>query len=901
MSTSSALTQTIPADDKARGYIFGTPDGVTYGVYAEAPFAKLGGAEPIGGISRLEQTQSFIKVSPDATLKFTLTGALISAGDMLSRGGADDLISGELYLEVHAYTTSRSFFHTAGGATVTGTATRWVPEVWNYRFSRTPLWSEGDFQFDTSDFVDPRFAPCGGVQAALDLKAPRTYAIDLSSIAVGEKFTLKTFAFAKALNRRGGGAAGDCEASAALAYLRDPLEIGGTTVSFTGLQPTADPLLQPPAEVPVAPAACVPGPGPDPAAGTLQFSAASYAIGEFAGATPTVRVTRSGGSRGAVTATFTTSDGSAVAGADYTAVNVSVFFADGDATPRAVEVPIVVDRIVEPDKTVNLTLSQPGGCAALGTQTTAVLTILDDDPPPLATIPTGIDNTFGTAGKATLERFGGDRSGMALQADGKIVMVGGTFVDFILARFNADGSVDRSFGIDGKVTTDMGSGLRQEEALAVAIQSDGKIVVVGQAAIDATPPAPDLPATFAIARYNSDGSLDAGFGTGGRVSGSVNGIARAVAIQPDGKIVLAGDFELELSNGVFVSDIVVARFNADGSLDLPFGTSGTGQVATDIGGGREQRPQPGAAAQRRDRRQRHAAVRPAGVRPHRRRSLQRQRHARPELRQWRQADAGRSRRRPGAGAAGRRQAGAGGDDRASDRSGDGALRARASQWRRQPRPGLRQRRHGEHGTERERRCPRDRTAGRRQAGGRRHACVLAESELRRRALRQQRLSRHRLRQLGHACRSTSSASKTSARTCSCNPTAGSSSAGRRATSSMATGLPASTHERRRGGAGSRCCRMLAGRRRRAQAFPVSRQSAASPPTTPRARSRRASCSTSTARSRRNTRTCTAGSRALRSSRPGASKRPTTTSPASSAPRAATASSSCATPPRRSTR
>jgi uncharacterized delta-60 repeat protein len=163
-------------------------------------------------------------------------------------------------------------------------------------------------------------------------------------------------------------------------------------------------------------------------------------------------------------------------------------------------------------------------------------------------------------------------------------MVGGTFVDFILARFNADGSVDRSFGIDGKVTTDMGSGLRQEEALAVAVQSDGKIVVVGQAAIDATPPAPDLPSTFAIARYNRDGSLDTGFGTGGRVSGNVNGIARAVAIQPDGKIVLAGDFELELSNGVFVSDFVVARFNANGSLDLPFGTSGTGQVATDIGG-----------------------------------------------------------------------------------------------------------------------------------------------------------------------------------------------------------------------------------------------------------------------------------------------------------------------------
>jgi uncharacterized delta-60 repeat protein len=93
-----------------------------------------------------------------------------------------------------------------------------------------------------------------------------------------------------------------------------------------------------------------------------------------------------------------------------------------------------------------------------------------------------------------------------------------------------------------------------------------------------------LPATFAIARYNSDGSLDTSFGTGGRVSGNVNGLARAVAIQPDGKIVLAGDFEIELPNGTFASDFVIARFNANGNLDLPFGTSGTGQVATDIGG-----------------------------------------------------------------------------------------------------------------------------------------------------------------------------------------------------------------------------------------------------------------------------------------------------------------------------
>ena len=144
--------------------------------------------------------------------------------------------------------------------------------------------------------------------------------------------------------------------------------------------------------------------------------------------------------------------------------------------------------------------------------------------------------------------------------------------------------MDRSFDGDGMVTTDMGSGLRVEEALAVAIQRDGKIVVVGYTAVDAAPPAPDLPPTFAIARYNSDGSLDTSFGTGGRVSGNVNGIARAVAIQPDGQIVLAGEVEFQLPNRDFATNFAVARFNTNGSLDLPFGGNGTGTLTTDIGG-----------------------------------------------------------------------------------------------------------------------------------------------------------------------------------------------------------------------------------------------------------------------------------------------------------------------------
>ena len=101
-----------------------------------------------------------------------------------------------------------------------------------------------------------------------------------------------------------------------------------------------------------------------------------------------------------MTATFSTSDGTAIGGTDYTPVSTTIFFADGDTAQRVVEVPIIQDLISgEPDKTVNLTLSQPGGCAALGAQTTAVLTIRDDDappPPPRFTVGGTVNGLIGT-------------------------------------------------------------------------------------------------------------------------------------------------------------------------------------------------------------------------------------------------------------------------------------------------------------------------------------------------------------------------------------------------------------------------------------------------------------------------------------------------------------------------
>jgi uncharacterized delta-60 repeat protein len=582
------------ADGIANGFVFSSPSGATYGVSAEAPFNRLGGSDPIGSKTRLRQTQSFVKRAADASLRFTVTAVAISVSDFNpSLGTGPAPLKGEVLLAVQAYKTptDNPFFYTAGRASVFGANGSGGNSFLFFRaedesFSRTHLWSATDFDFDTRAasysssvsppvIVGPDEANCLGSTATLLLKKPLTYTVDLAAIRIDEEFTLRIDTFAETNNRRGGGSIGDCQASSVSAYLRDPLSVDGATLAFSGLEPTNNPLPPPPDQVLIEPASCVPGPGPNPQSGLLQFDAASYTIDEFAGSVPTIAVTRTGGSSGAVTATFTTADGTAVADIDYTGLNATVFFADGDTGQRVISVPILPDQVDEVDKTVNLALSQPGGCAALGPQTTAVLTIRDDDRlPPAGSV--GLDKTFGSEGKASTTAFGGDRSAMALQADGKIVIVGGTFTDFVLARFNADGGPDASFDADGKVTTDMVSN-EQEEALGVAIQGDGKIVVVGYTGT----PGPGGPASFALARYNTNGSLDASFGSGGKIVSGVLGNAHAVAIQPNGKIVVAGD--VPISSGADFANFALARYDTNGTLDASFGSAG--QLVTDIGGG----------------------------------------------------------------------------------------------------------------------------------------------------------------------------------------------------------------------------------------------------------------------------------------------------------------------------
>ncbi len=392
--------------------------------------------------------------------------------------------------------------------------------------------------------------------------------VDLSRLDTDDDFRVIATVLAYAANNRGG-------ESALGAFVRDPARSSGAAMNFTGLEPVDD--ASPPADIerPAAPCST----GPDPAAGQLQFSSATYSLleAEFAGlSSHGIFVTRSGGSTGAVSATVTASGGTATPDVHYTPLSTRVHFGDSDTETRFIDLEILTNDDNEPDTTVTLTLSEPGGCATLGAQSSAQLTILDDDRPPPDPLPSGLDPSFGTSGKASSDAFGGDRSAMALQADGKVVMVGGTFTDFVLARFNANGTLDTSFDADGKVTTDMVAN-EQEEALGVAIQADGKIVVVGYTGTAGS----GGPANFAIARYNADGSLDATFGSGGKVVSGVPGNAHAVAIQPDGRIVVAGD--VSISNGADFANFAVARYNVNGTLDPSFGSAG--QLTTDFGGG----------------------------------------------------------------------------------------------------------------------------------------------------------------------------------------------------------------------------------------------------------------------------------------------------------------------------
>src|SRR6267143_1255203 len=198
-----------------------------------------------------------------------------------------------------------------------------------------------------------------------------------------------------------------------------------------------------------------------------------------------------------------------------------------------------------------------------------------------------LDPTFGTDGKVLtdFDHSTDIANAVAIQADGKLVVVGTTYrdndfsnEDFAVARYNPDGTLDKTFGIGGKVQTDFPD--LAAVASSVVIQPDGKIVVAGGAF-----PLFTFLGDFKVVRYNSNGSLDTSFGDGGIVTTTFpeGSYAFDVALQPDGKIIAAGTVFVNFNPGESSNtDFALARYNPDGTPDATFGNGG--QVTTDFVG-----------------------------------------------------------------------------------------------------------------------------------------------------------------------------------------------------------------------------------------------------------------------------------------------------------------------------
>ena len=178
-----------------------------------------------------------------------------------------------------------------------------------------------------------------------------------------------------------------------------------------------------------------------------------------------------------------------------------------------------------------------------------------------------LDRSFGNRGQVVTQvgEFDTEAVGVVMQADGKLVLAGNAFVDgdagFALVRYTRDGQLDATFGNEGQVFNGAGS------VTSLAIQSDGKLVTAG-IGMRRHP-------SFSLARFLPDGSLDEGFGHGGKLLTQFQRPARpyALVVRGDGKILVAGSYAGR--------DFVLARYTSGGRLDGSFGSGG--KIVTDFG------------------------------------------------------------------------------------------------------------------------------------------------------------------------------------------------------------------------------------------------------------------------------------------------------------------------------
>ncbi|WP_296944968.1 hypothetical protein [uncultured Massilia sp.] len=184
------------------------------------------------------------------------------------------------------------------------------------------------------------------------------------------------------------------------------------------------------------------------------------------------------------------------------------------------------------------------------------------------------DTGFGNGGRLVVSQSGaGAMSDAVLQPDGKLLAFGYTggqsSLDLTLMRFTTDGAPDPGFGKQGMVVLELGAGT--DNARSVVVLADGKLLVAGTTRSAAN----DVDG--ALVRLNPDGSRDTGFGSGGIVRAHLtdgHDVFSQAAVQADGKIVVLGTIGAVSTSGAVGGDLMLTRYNADGSVDGGFGIGG---------------------------------------------------------------------------------------------------------------------------------------------------------------------------------------------------------------------------------------------------------------------------------------------------------------------------------------
>ena len=280
---------------------------------------------------------------------------------------------------------------------------------------------------------------------------------------------------------------------------------------------------------------------------SFEFTAATFSVAENAG-TATISVRRNGLTTGAASVDFATFDGTARGGVDYASTNGILVFAAGVAV-RTFDVDITDDALPEGDETVNLVLSNPAG-AVLGAQRTAVLTIVDND----------IYVQFSSAVFSVQE----DRTNAVITLTRSGQTNGVVTVDYATAAGTAVAGTDYA-NTSGTATFAAGvTNASFQVALTDNLLRQANRTVnlsLANASANALLGAPST-ATLRIVDNDRVGSVDSAF----NVRFGANNTVYAVAFQPDGKVLIAGDFTAVNGSNIFR----VARLDADGSLDATF-------------------------------------------------------------------------------------------------------------------------------------------------------------------------------------------------------------------------------------------------------------------------------------------------------------------------------------------